>query len=842
MTRRPGIAEQQRAAAPADLPAARAERNLAAWSLAAALVLLAVMAGPFLAGRIYTRDDLGATHLPVRAFYAQQLARGEPFDWMPQIFTGFYLTGEGQAGTYHPWHLMLYRVLPLWAALDVEFLATYPLMLAGAYFWLRRLLRRRDAAMFGALALTFSGFNLLRFVHPNAVAVTANIPWLLWAIDIALRDPAGAKTASRKNSPLPLAGEGSGVRACCDGTRSRHGTDATTASHDSSPLPQAGEGSGVRACCSTIRACYRADAKTAWALAAVALLTGSQCLLGYPQYVWFSLLAETAYAGFLLTFPSGQPGLGSPGPCNPWYRLVIAKGCGLMLGGVQLLPTIDALSQSARRGAGAEFANWGSLDPLNLIQWIAPYLFAHRVLGENTHELGVYLGAVPLMLILWLGIRHRELGPLRRWTAALAVFGAVALLLAFGDFGQIYRLQRFLPLVGSFRFPCRYLVLFYLAINTLAAIGFVLLLQEHQSHRPGGDRLHTQAQGTPPVEQRRRQFGPLWIAVGLSVAVAAVGLVCYDRPLLGLPLGTPLGMLAGPVLMVAAAGLVVWAARGSRVALVGLIMLTAGDLGVYGLSYAVYPQTYPLDRYVAQTSLPPPGKPDGRVLLDLLRFDQQGRHFGNQATMAGWSEAGGYLGIEPAQRLDYGQLPALQVADVSWVRRGATTGRIEGLIPHDANWCRVPGPLPRARLVTQVRQSDEPARDISRIDVRSTALVEVPLKLPPGPPGTAEITADRPGNLHIRCNCQTSQLLVVSESFHRGWKARVDDRTRPVLRVDGDFLGCLVGPGEQEVMLEFRPESLRRGWIVSCFGLGLTVLCLVGWRRQPREQLDEDSR
>ena len=229
-------------------------------------------------------------------------------------------------------------------------------------------------------------------------------------------------------------------------------------------------------------------------------------------------------------------------------------------------------------------------------------------------------------------------------------------------------------------------------------------------------------------------------------------------------------------------------------------------------------------------------------MLDLLRFDQHGRRFGNQVTLAGWSRADGYLGIEPARRLDYGQLPALQAAGVCWVRRGETTGRIEGLIPYDANWLQVPGPLPRARLVTQVRQSDEPARDIGRIDVRSTALVEVPLGLPPGEPGTAEIVADRPGNLHIRCNCRTPQLLVVSESFHPGWKARVDDQPRPVFRVDGDFLGCLVGPGEEEVVLEFRPESLRRGWIASCFGLGLIVLSLAGRRRQPREQLDEDSR
>ena len=60
----------------AELPAARTSRNLVAWSLLAGILLWGALAGPFFAGRIYTADDLGAFHLPVRAFYADQLARG----------------------------------------------------------------------------------------------------------------------------------------------------------------------------------------------------------------------------------------------------------------------------------------------------------------------------------------------------------------------------------------------------------------------------------------------------------------------------------------------------------------------------------------------------------------------------------------------------------------------------------------------------------------------------------------------------------------------------------------------------------------------------------------------
>ena len=299
----------------------------------AGLLLLAALAGPFFVGRVYTRDDLGAYHLPVRAFFAQQLARGEPFDWMPQIYSGFYLTGEGQGGTYHPWHWLLYRCLPLRAALGWEWLSAYPFMLAGGWLFLRRLFGRGDAAMLGSLLFTFCSFNLLHFIHPNAVEVIAHIPWLLWAIDVVL----------------------------CDARRR----------------------------------------KVAAACAALALLTGSQLLLGYPQYVWFSLLAETSYAAFLLYSRRYSPRCGcdacaSCGECvgchaRTWPRLALAKGAGLLLGGVQLLPTWDALCHSTRQVSDAAFAQVGSLHPANLIQLIAPYLFTDRVVGGSTHEMSVYV-------------------------------------------------------------------------------------------------------------------------------------------------------------------------------------------------------------------------------------------------------------------------------------------------------------------------------------------------------------------------------------------------------------------------------------------------------------------
>jgi hypothetical protein len=397
---------------------------------------------------------------------------------------------------------------------------------------------------------------------------------------------------------------------------------------------------------------------------------------------------------------------------------------------------------------------------------------------------------------------------------AAGLLALAALWMALGDAGLIYRLQRCLPLVGSFRYPCRYLVLFYLATSILAAVGFAALLRQQRS----AERIAW------------RQFRPLWIVVFMSVEAAVTGLVLRNRP----QFGPWPAILLGPVLIFLAALLLALAARGSRAALLGLVLFAAVDLGSYGLSYAVLNRgcTARLDRLTA-TTFAPPGPPDGRIVADLMRFDDPNPRWGNQFILAGWYRADGYAGLEPQRRLDYRQLAALRVAGVRWVRRSRSSATIAGLLDGDRNWRQVPSPLPRARLVARVEPSDDPAHDLARINVATTALVEKGDGSDfSGSPGTATIIAERPGRWQIRTDCGAPQLLVVAESYHSGWRARVDGRVVPVMRVNGDFLGCRVGPGRSEVVLEFQPLSLWAGrlltyaGIVFLIGLALPMACL----------------
>jgi hypothetical protein len=800
--------------------------------LISTVALLAALGRPLLTGQVYTADDLGWFHLPMRSFYAQQLSHNEPFDWCPDLYCGFYLTGEGQTGSYHPLHWLLYRTLPLSVAFDLECWLSYPVMLVGMYLFLRRWKLRREAAWFGALAFTFCSFNLLHFIHLNGIAIVAHLPWLLWAIDVMLRKP----------SPF---GRGDGERA---------DFRANTLTPTISQKQRAWKRNRRLAFCG------------------VALLTGSQLLLGYPQYVFFSLTVEAGYV--LLVTSIGRTSLSTvaAGMC----RWIIAVLIGAFIGGVQLLPTFDALQHSVRQSTAAvDFATQGSLPLLNLMQLVDPYLFATRVIGGITHEFGLYMGAVPFVLAVWWIFggqkqrgnfkRGQSRQQMRALTIAAEVTAGVSLLWMMGNFGPLGWMQAHFPLVNKFRLPCRAIVAFQLALAVLATLGFADLLRpKHKFARREQISPSLEKTTSSPASKNLRQL--LW---ALPLASAAFTLLAIRN---WLPYLGPLPLVAlGPVMMAAAVCLVLRAANGARWALAALIFFTAIDLGVYGMSDSVFGHTEPLAKFVAKIDVPPV-LPQHRVALDLASGMEAAPGLktvrsGDEILLAGWKRVDGYAGLDPAKQLDYRNPAALCAAGATWLAAEANSqlekSNYDGRLPNnehkvmmrskpivslgnDTIWFRMSHSQPRAWLVTRTVPSENPAADIAHISLANEALVDknvAPLAkaaattTSPNVPGTVTTITDRPGDLALSVNCPTAQFLVVTESYHNGWQATVDNQSASILRADGDFIGVVVTPGEHEIVLKFQPESLRYGRLASGFGLSLMVVMLVAaawpvrWRR-----------
>ena len=320
---------------------------------ACSVALLAPLLDPLLTGRVFVFNDLSWFHLPIRYLYQQALQAGDTVLWTPSIFAGLYLHGEGQVGLFHPFHQLLYRLLPLGTAFNLELVANYPVAFAGTFWFLRRLRFSHAAALFGAMLFAFSGFNLLHHHHVNMVAIVAHMPWLLAAADVLIVD------------------------------EQRRGTNARVRGDGGDPR--------VPSSCSDSR---RPSGGTRWRS------RRSAC----------SAPARRAAGG-------------------AWCPARGAVALGVLLGGIQLLPSAETAAQSMRMGLSREFALTYSLHPANLIQLWSPYFFARGAYSEDDymwfHEFGIYSGAILPVALIWVWIRRHALPERRALIAALTAFAAV---------------------------------------------------------------------------------------------------------------------------------------------------------------------------------------------------------------------------------------------------------------------------------------------------------------------------------------------------------------------------------------------------------------------------------
>ncbi len=684
------------------------------------LLLFVPLAGPMLMWRVFAHTDMGIFHVPLREIYATALRQGDSFTWTTQMFNGFYVHAEGQLGAFHPLHLLLYRFMPLTIALNLEVIVSYVFAFTGVWLFLRRQGAGTLATGVGAMAFTFSGFQLLHLGHPNAVAIAAHLPWLLLSIDSALSVSASGR------------------------------------------------------------------AKGA---AGIALLSGSQVLLGHPQSAWLSTLACAVYA--VAARPS-------------WRALwlpVAAGVTGILIGAVQLLPTFDLLTHSGRALATPEFRLTFSLHPLNLVQLLSPYALPSRVHAAPeemfVHEFGVYNGALCTVAVAWALLRRGQL-PFPRLAGFAAVLCAAGTILALGRYGVIYIGLSALPILSSFRAPARHLLLVHLGLALFAAIMIEDLVR---SARNGTLRAIRSPIAMPLIGSAVTAVLALtwWTSAGRS----------STSPLY------PASVLVGTGIMAVTTVLVRDAARGVSAALLVIPLLLAIDLGSWGYSYAWGSLPMSIGQIAALAPEPPARRPPESL------HDADGKPTLNYWLLRDARVARPYVGLEPQFSLPLTDDAALRVAGVEWVRTGD-------------EWRQLENPMPRLRVVPFARFSQAPAADLASIRIEDTALVDRRIETPLASPAevSVRLVADRPGRLEIEIDASRPALLATTESYHPGWTAEPKDARAETVRLYGDYLGVLAPSGRHRLTLRFDPQSLRYGRYVSIAGLFATALLYAMVRRE----------
>jgi len=512
--------------------------------------------------------------------------------------------------------------------------------------------------------------------------------------------------------------------------------------------------------------------RRAGAFTGVAAILASELLLGFPQGVLWNGMALAAFAAYRAV---------EIRQWRPLARCGCALTVGVLIGGIQLVPSADTVLHSLRAGASREFALSYSLHPLNVVQLWSPYALEGGAYGPLDypwfHEFGIYSGAVLPVAFVWVWARRAALPPpRRRLVIAVTAFAALCLILAFGRHGGLAVLLTYLPVFGSLRASARYIVLVQFSLAILSAITIEDLLAI-------GD-------GAPAPSVRSTTL--VWIPASLSAATFLLNA--------GVPFRSELFSVAtqaapGLLLIVVVTALVVAAARRAPWALAALAVVTAADLGWWGIGfvYRERPRTiYSLTQAVA---LPGPAVEDSYAAAPA-----EGRFRGDLLVLRGYRLTSGYVALYPVTHHPIDSMVARRLSGTRWN------------ISPDGVRTPFAGGVSRARLL------DDQGREAS---------------------GRVEIAVDRPGYIVVHVDAPDRRVLALTERFNEGWSATASVGPRVTMPIEEDFLGVGVPAGAHRIVFHFMPRSFVWGvrtTAAGCAALVVGVLVLLRGARPGRDE------
>ncbi len=565
-------------------------------------------------------------------------------------------------------------------------------------------------------------------------------------------------------------------------------------------------------------------------------------------------------------------GLAAAPRLTTFVRLGVALTLGLGLAGIPVAVTAGLLQDSVR-GAGfaGEVALANSVHPVTLLQAILPHLFGSlshpveawwggRFFSKGfPYFLSLYVGALALALA-WVGWCALE----RRVGWVLGGLAGLALWFALGSFSGLAPLVASLPLFGVVRFPSKALLLPHLALAVLAGVGFDRLSRGGSWGRfgaglatlgagvvafaicsaAGGARLSAWA-GIPA--ERLPAITRVWLGdCGWAIGMVLVGLLLAWGAWRGALPPSRAAVLLGVLLVLD----LVRAGRGMNPQTVPSFFAPLPEMAALGLDDLgggrVF--SYGVDASPAFRGLLASGGPHLALASFFVNRQMLGPYT-NVIDRVEAPEATELTAFVPRPRelgtADYE--PGAVGSLLPWMRNAAVS-RVLSLDPLEQVdlelLARVPAgagatihayslrnPWPRAFVACRalVVDRDQAYRMpyTSGFDPAHDVALEAPA---PASCTRGEAARQVLSPVTERYDVETDGpgVLVMRDSFARGWTATVAGRVVPVLRASGKHRAVAVPAGRHEVRLRYEPPGLQVGvWLTV---LSLVLAAVVWWR------------
>jgi len=160
------------------------KRTALVWILGTVLAL--VFWWPIVAGKTRVGGDIYNYYLPLKMVYADGLRDGQIWLWTPRVGYGAPMLADSQVGVFYPINLVLYSLLPVFAAFEVSFLLHFVLCFGFTYHFCRTLRLGVGASLVGAAVFTYGWFPV-RGVLEWAYVTGIWIPLAMVGVERRLR-------------------------------------------------------------------------------------------------------------------------------------------------------------------------------------------------------------------------------------------------------------------------------------------------------------------------------------------------------------------------------------------------------------------------------------------------------------------------------------------------------------------------------------------------------------------------------------------------------------------------------------------------------------------------------
>jgi hypothetical protein len=525
---------------------------------------------------------------------------------------------------------------------------------------------------------------------------------------------------------------------------------------------------------------------------------------------------------------------------------------GILLSLPQLLPSVEAYTQSLRSGmfAKAEVIPWGYLST-----FLAPDFLGNPVTRNDWFghyaEWNAYVGVIPLILGCFALFRVRK-----KEILFFGLMGLLAILFSFQTPLLDLLVALKIPVLSTSALS-RIIVLFSFSVAVLAGYGFEQLL----------------------FDIRQKNIRPIYLLLTFFVMIFAVFwgvillklIIPLDRIVIAkqnLILPTVLFFIFW--VLVTSSLLVVHLKKGFflKILPLALILVVAFDLLRFSGKWM------PFD----PRSLMYPNIPIAQELNKLSGFDRVTSNIGGEGTLYyRLPSLEGYDAVyikrygEFIASLNNGKLAQSSRSVVSFPKNGLYTKQAINLlgVKYIVNkvadghsvwnfpfWTYPAGTFstiyndgvyqvfenkdvfPRAFLVNQYAVASNPQKILDTMfglhfDLRQAVVLEQNPKLKLSGQGTAHISSYAFGKISIETNSSGNNLLFLSDTDYPDWQAYVDGRQTPIYRADFAFRAIYVPKGAHKVEFIYNPLSFNFGILAAVFGLVLMAILTGILRRGP---------